>query len=517
MGSTPESAPAPVVARDSDRLGRRAIRGFLSMALGTGARAVLKVALLAVLGRLLTPADFGRVEAAGIIVWLSMIFAGLGVSAAIIQRDVLEPRHVMTAGTASIVLGAVIGAVVVALAPWFEQLLRVEGLAPMVRGLALVFPVAGASAVAESLLQRELRFGVIARGEIISYAVGYGAAGVPLALAGFGAWALVFAEITKTIVKAALFLHATPASRHVGFDATTFRELVRFGSGYTASGLTTYVASQGDNAVVARVLGTAALGYYGRAFELMVVPAQGLGMLLDKVLFPTMSVVQGKAELLRLAYQRGTALVALTVIPVAAMTVVLAPEVMTGVLGPGWEPAVLPLRILAIGMYFRVAYMVGHAVANSTGAVHQAAWRNATYAALIVAGALVGARWGLGGVAGGVLLAVSVNFVMVFGLAARITSMTATNFLALHVPALRLAALIGAESWTAAALLRRAGAGPILVLVVCGGLAAVTTLAVLRFAARALGPEGEWIARTLHDRAPQPIQVVIRYVMPRQS
>ena len=172
--------PPPIEAsardsdRDRDRVGRRAVRGFLTMGAGNAGRAVLKVALLAILGRLLSPADFGRVEAAGIIVWLSMIFAGLGVGAAIVQRERLEPRHIATATTSSIVLGAALGALISAVAPWISTLLRVSELAPLLRGLALVFPIAGISSIAECVLQRELRFGVIATGELVSYAISAG-------------------------------------------------------------------------------------------------------------------------------------------------------------------------------------------------------------------------------------------------------------------------------------------------------------------------------------------------------
>lgn len=506
---TPDSPLAP------GELGRGAVSGVLTMSLGNAGRAVLRVALLAVLGRLLEPVSFGLVGAAGIVIWFGMIFAGLGVAAALIQRESLEPRHVATAVTSSIALGILGAGIVYVAAPVLEQALRVPGLTPVLRWLSLVFPIVGVSAVAECMLQRRLRFGVIAGGELVSYAVGYGVVGVWLAFAGFGVWALVAAELTKVAVKALMFLRAVPAARHVAFDPQAFRELMRFGSGYSASSLASYAASQGDVAVVARTLGPAALGYYGRAFELMLVPAQSLGIVLDKVLFAAMAKLQDRPDALRRAYHRATALVALLVLPVSAVTVILAPEIIAVLLGSAWAPAAVPLRILAAGMYFRVGYMIGHAVANSTGATHAAAGRSVVYAALVVVGAVVGVRWGLAGVATGVLVAVAANFAMVFLLAERITGTRTADYLALHLAGARLALLLGGEAWlidTAAAAI---GIGAIGTLVASVAVIAITVVALVRLWPRFLGDDAWWIVDMLYDHVPTALQPLVRRTLAR--
>ena len=72
-----------------------------------------------------------------------------------------------------------------------------EHLTPVVRVLALVFPIAGLATVPDSLLQRDLRFRFLANREIVAYAVGYGVVGVGLALLGWGVWALALAQLTQ--------------------------------------------------------------------------------------------------------------------------------------------------------------------------------------------------------------------------------------------------------------------------------------------------------------------------------
>lgn len=495
-------------------LADRALGGFAWLAAGNGARAVLKLAVLAILGRLLAPADFGLLAAAGVVIWFSLIFSSVGVGPALVQRAEIERRHLATALTSSLLLGVLLAGVIALLAPAIAALFGLERLTPVLRALALVFPIAAVSTVAESLLQRDLRFAAIARSELISYALGYGVAGVGLAAMGYGVWSLVGAELAKTTTKSALLMRSTPGAGRAGFERRAFLELLRFGSRYTLAGFGTYIAMQGSNFVVARFLGAGALGLFGRAHELMLVPAQALGMILHKVLFPTLAQVQDQPDRLRPGYLRITALVALLVMPTSAATLVLAPEIIRTLLGPGWAGAVLPLQILASGMYLRVGYMTGLSLANATGAVGEAAWRNGVYAALVVGGALIGQAWGLAGVATAMVFAITIQFAQVFHMVRRIAAVSWPQFAAAHVPALALTGPVLLTAWAAASVLRSLGApAPLTLLAACALVAAVTLLLVRRFPGALLGADGLWLAGMLCRTAPPQLRPLARWAV----
>ena len=511
---TPDSAAAVESAGAAEAGGElkdRAIGGFIWLSLGNAVRAVLKAAVLAVLARLLVPADFGLLAAAGVVVWFSTIFSNLGVGPALVQRRELTARHIATGLTTSVVLGIVAGAAMYLAAPLLADAFRMPALEPVLAVMALAFPIASVAVVAEALVQRELRFGTIAGCELISYTLGYGIVGIGAAWAGAGVWALVAAELTKTLAKAALYLWTTREPVRLGFDGRAFRELIGFGSGYTANGLSIYFATQGDNMVVGRFLGAGALGLYSRAYEIMTIPAQALGMMLDKILFPTLAAVQHDPVRLRLAYRRCTALVALSVLPLSVLTVALADQIVLVLLGPNWLGAVVPLQVLAAGMYCRVSYMVGGAVNSATGAVGQMAWRSGLYAGLVFVGALVGRYWGLPGVAAGVVIAVTVNFAMVLQLGLRMTGLRWRAALAAHRHAIALAALVGGEAW----LLERVLAAPPAVVLLAALAAAVLTVLVLlrTLPPRVLGEDGLWMFDTLCGAVPESARPLVRRLL----
>src|SRR6476619_4244418 len=143
------------------------------VAWGSGAVALLRVLVLVVLTRLLAPADFGLVSAALVVISFSLNFSQLGLGPALIQRPELQPRHVSSAFFASIGFGLLIAAIIWLTAPLISEFFRMEHLTPVVRVLALVFPITGLATVPESLLQRGLRFRQLANRDILAYGIGY--------------------------------------------------------------------------------------------------------------------------------------------------------------------------------------------------------------------------------------------------------------------------------------------------------------------------------------------------------
>jgi len=139
---------------------------------GKGAYAILQIVVLAILARLVTPAEFGVVSAALIVISLSSIMSQLGLGPALVQRPTLERRHIDTAFHSSVLLSIVLGAVVWLAAPFASGFFRVQGVQPVLRALAWLFPLQGLGSVAESLLKRQLRFRWLANLDVISYGLG---------------------------------------------------------------------------------------------------------------------------------------------------------------------------------------------------------------------------------------------------------------------------------------------------------------------------------------------------------
>src|SRR5207237_9552888 len=187
------------------------------------------------------------------------------------------------------------------------------------------FSLEALSATAESQVQRELRFRWFATMEVLTFVLGYGVVGVVLALLGAGVWALVAAQMAQTALYAIILVVTRPPAVRLLPDRAALGELMYYGGGFTASKIANYFALQVDNLVVGRWLGATALGFYGRAYELMAGPPHLLGGAVDRVLFPAMARIQTDTRRLRGGYRRGGGVVGVILLPASLVLLVVGP------------------------------------------------------------------------------------------------------------------------------------------------------------------------------------------------
>lgn len=483
---------------EKNALGRKTFTGFIWTSVGTWGQGIVQVITMVILARLLMPSDFGLASAAMVIVVFGMLFAQLGVAPALVQRYELEEVHIRTGYTISLVLGASLGIATYLAADLIAGLFQIDGLAPLVRLTALAFPIQSLSVVAESLLQRNLRFRDLAITQTLAQFFGFGLVALTLALLGFGALALVIANIVQFALRATMLLLLSPHSKRPQFHLRAARELFYFGGGQTIARLGNQVASQADYIITGRWLGAEALGLYTRTYQLMALPATIIGTALDKVLFPSMARFQhDKPELARW-FTQGSGAIALVTLPISAASFVLAPEIVLVLLGDQWTSMIPALQIFVFGMMFRTSYKISDSLARATGAVYRRAWRQSLYALAVILGAWVGQHWGIEGVATGVLGAVIFNFLLMSQLSLRLVDLGWAAFARVHGAPLLSGLLAGLVGFGAASLLRLLGL-PAIVTLVGVGLVLLAGAALLVWARPPLllGKEGLWLIDTV--------------------
>lgn len=498
--SEPPKPPRP----PPGALTRSTVGGFAWLFSGQSGQMILQIVVLGILARLLVPEDFGEVTIVMVLLGFATIVAQLGIGPAVVQRSDLEPRHERAAFTMLLLLGIALAALTWMLAPVAVALFR--GRVEIFRAMSVMFVFQNVAVVAGALLQRDLRFRRLASIEVTAFALGYGAVSLALAFAGFGVWALVAGNLSRTALASILTLLARPHAKGLGFDPRAAGDLLFFGGGFTLARFFNALALQGDNLMVSRLLGASALGLYSRAYQLMTLPATMIGTVLDTVLFPALARVQGNDPLLRKVFTQGTTAVALLTLPVGALLYVLAPEIVLVLLGSRWVAATVPLQIFALGTFFRTSYKLSDSLARAKGAVYRRAWRQAIYAGSIVIGSLLGANWGIAGVAWAVLIGLGLNFVLMAQLSFDLTGLRWGPFLINHLPAVGLALVVLGEGWLVTDLLRSL-LPPLGVLLITPAVIVATALILIRILPGIfLGEVGRQTVDLLSQSLPRPLR-----------
>jgi O-antigen/teichoic acid export membrane protein len=488
-GSPPESGSA---SPPRSKLGRKVSRGIAWNLLGSAASNGVRVLVLLALGRLLAPEETGLVAKAMTVLVFVNVIRDLGLGSALVQHQAPTQAHIRTAFTVgfaitcALAVGLLVGAEPIAAA------YRSPAIAPMLRWLALMVVVRGLATVALQLSKRALDFRTIALSDAAGYTAG-AVASVAFAFAGHGAWSLLYGYLIETVLATAWVVRKYGASLRLGFSITAFRELFRYGAGETVQTIASVIATQGDYVVVGRQLGDAPLGLYQRAYELVRFPATTFSSVVGSVLFPAFARLQDDRDELARAFRRVLFATALLLLPASAVLIVLAPEVIHVVLGGQWQGAVLPFRIMCIGMLFRTNYKAGALVARARGDVYGVAATQILYALTIVGGAAVSVRWGIAGVASTTTLAIWILFATLTWLGIRHTALRWRDILACHLAPLLIAAFTTAAALAAAVPLRALHVASWLTLLLALTAAGLTFFTATAFASRRASDEWTWL------------------------
>ncbi len=423
--STPEDPAADLAADGSGRrpdvpqksLRHTTARGFVWSFASSGGQAVLQIVSLAVLGRLLTPAQFGVVTAAMLVIGFTTIIGQLGVSPALVQKPKLTLEQTGAGIVVSVVTSLVLAAVVWLLIPVLAPILGLPAGSPELHLLVLVIPLTGLAAVPLGLMQRSLLFRRLATVDIIAYAAGVVGLSILLAALGFGTFALVWGQIATVAIQTAGYWIIARVKARISAPRELAREsgeLLSFGLPYSIGQVGNWIAGNGDNFIVATQLSSVQLGIYSRAFQLLAAPANLIGGVADRVLFPAMAAVQHDKSRIMRAYATSSAFVVLITVPASVVLFSGAADVVALLLGPQWTAVVAPLQVFAIALIPRTSYKISGSFTRARGAVRGGAVRQWAYAVEVIVFCLIGSHWGVFGVAIGASVAILIHyFVMV--------------------------------------------------------------------------------------------------------
>lgn len=410
------------------------IAGLGWMYLSAALQGLSKLAVIAILARLLNPRDFGLVGIALIFTSLAERLGQVGIGPALIQRRSIDGDDVVTGAALSVCCGLLMSAILWGSAPFIADFFREPLVSLIIRVLSIGFLIDGLAVTSDSLLQRSLAFRTMMVVENASYIVGIGLVGASLALLGLGVWALVISHIAMRTIRAGLLYHYAPRIDGPGrFNRSRVRGLLYLGGGFSIGRILNFASLQGDNFVVGRVLGMDALGLYNRAYQLMALPAVYVAQVLERVLFPVLSKRQAEIPKVREAFLTVLELLALVSLPLGVFLLFAAEPLVEAVFGPRWRGIAPTLSVLSFGVFFRTAYKCSDTVVRSLGEVYRYAVQQAVYAVCIVLGSLAGSlAGGVTGVAVGVVAAVAVNYVLMTRLSARLLSVSAEELLSAH-------------------------------------------------------------------------------------
>lgn len=439
----------------------------------------VRLGTLAILARLLTPAEFGIFAAAVTVIEFARPLGTLSMDHALVQSKKLSTGSVAFASAFALGLSSIVSAFIALNADAVLLLYDDPEVPRLLAALALSVPLAAVSGLLLAILRRKLAFREISIAIMVSSTIA-AIASVVVAVAGWGVWALVagyYLDLALRALLAWLIVRPRFVRPRVGEET---RGLLRFGAGGTLSLMLNFWALHGDYVVIGSALGAKPLGYYSRAYQLISTVPGMLGRMHNMVLFPAFSRAQSDRGYLGKALLTGTEATAALTLPLCAWGLVLGPEIIVVLLGPGWEDAIVPFQILSLGVYFRAGYRLAASILLATGHVFSLSACQGVYGLLIVVGALFGAQWGIAGVAIATLVALLAFYALLYMLTARLSGASAWSFVGVHARPALVFAIVVATAAPMRVWLQALAWQPLPILIVSVSVGAVALLGATR-------------------------------------
>lgn len=380
-------------------LSRRKTAGWVVVTGGAQAvRFVLTLASTAILARLLSPTDFGLIAAASPVLAFTAMLQNLGLNEALVQRPDLQKRHINALFYLMVAFSAVIALALILGAPSLASLLREPRLAGIIQAMAGIALIVAVGATPIALMNRRLQFRQLAVIDICSAVAGL-VVGIVFALATRSYWALVAMQAaTLTVQLAGAFICAKWRPGAATFDEE-FRRMVGLGAGFSTFNLLNFLSRNADLILIARFHGATALGFYERAYKMMLAPLWQSVTPFGRVLTPVLSRLQNDPVTYRQRYFESVALLMSVVQPAIVAALMFSDAAVGLVLGPGWLPSSPIFFWLCLTALHQVQTLSLGWLFVSQGRAREFALLGAIGAGVIVTSFVIGLPYGPVGVA----------------------------------------------------------------------------------------------------------------------
>ena len=300
-----------------------------------------------VLARLLVPESFGLVGMVAPVVNFIGMFRDMGLSQAAVQKPDLTHEESSALFWVNVLTAVLLLGIALACAPvlaWFYQEPRVWAVTV---ALSISFLPAGLAAQPLALLRRQMLFGRVAWVEMLSTVTG-SICGIWAAWAGWEYWALIVLALSTSLTVVILAWGFTAWRPGLLIRVKGLRALLRYGIYLSGNNVISFLGMNLDKVMLGKVHGPEALGYYTRAYALLMQPIQQIYQPISSVAIPALCRLLASPERFNQAYLSIVSKMVLMTSPFVVLAGVTAPDLVPFILGDQWHPSVPIFAIMSL-------------------------------------------------------------------------------------------------------------------------------------------------------------------------
>lgn len=429
---------------------RRALQGGAWLAMANLLQLAVRILSIPITARLIAPQDFGLMGMAMVSVTFAMVFNDLGLSSALIRHERPSESLWASAFWINAVVGGVLTVLLVVISPWIAELYAAPAVTEICQVTAIILFLHCLQIVPSARLRRDMKFKSVAVVEALSTTVS-AVVCIVLAFMGYGIWSLVGQQI---VLYAARLVGLVVLSRFVpafAFNWAETRPLAAYSLNVFWSDFVSVIADRADKAIIGRLSGAQALGYYGQGFQTIQLPVQTIGWSMGGTLLPLFARLHADKARLPQAVLSSMRSVNLVMAPLAAGAAALSAPLVGVILGRGaswdWAPVAPILAALSPVLVVRCLGIVQTAALQTIGRTDLLLQRTILSAILSLLGLAFGTPFGLAWSAAGFSAGYALGFALTSPAVAHAIGLEPAGWARAMITAPALAAVMGLAVW----------------------------------------------------------------------
>lgn len=344
---------------------RELTKGVFWIAIAKYSGIVISLVITAILARNVSPAAFGTMAIATVIMAFLDIFSDMGLGVAIVQFKDLSNRQIESLYTISIALAIILTGLLFSFSASIAHYYGDPVLSDIIKWLCICLFFKSLNIIPNGMMLKNKRFKDIAVRTLIFQIISGGIA-CWMALTGWGIYALLASPVISSIGIFGYNFYNYPQRPKLPIDMLVVKRVWSYSLYQFLFTLINYFSRNIDTLIIGKYFSMKELGYYEKSYRLMQLPLQNITYVITPVLHPILSSLQDNKGELAEKNIHLTTLLSNVSFPLGIILFFCAAPIILLIFGENWIPAIPVFKILSLSVPLQV-------MLSTSGSIFQAA------------------------------------------------------------------------------------------------------------------------------------------------
>lgn len=312
---------------------------------------IIYIATGIVLGRILSPVDYGLVGSLVFFTAISTILVGSGYNRALLNKENLTQEELSTLFFYNVGMGVIMYVLLFFGAPYISQFYGQPLLIPLSRVLFLTTILHSFLVINGALLTKKMDLNSLAKANLFSL-LPASAVAITMAVKGFGVWSLVVQTVLFTLFKVITLAYYSKWRPSLTFNNKILKELFPFSSKFMLTNLINTIFNNIYYVLIGRFYNPIQLGYYTQANKYQDIPTGLINNTFRAVSMPILSEINQDKDRLKRVLGKLIRTIAFIGFPIILGMILVAKPLFIVLITEKWLQSVPVFQTLCVAGLF---------------------------------------------------------------------------------------------------------------------------------------------------------------------